>query len=175
MSPSSLLARAILPVLVLLWPTPLTAAPLAGHDELVALFKAWRDFQKPRRVEGAPDYSVRAMAAQHRELATFQARLKALDPGGWTVPQQVDWQIVRAEMNGLDFDHRVLRPWANNTGKIQLEKLLSERRGQLGDAFTFKRYMDELNAAGLIPASLLRWELTGRMPEDVRRMLAAPP
>ena len=28
--------------------------------------------------------------------------------------QQVDYHVVRAEMNGLDFDHRVLRPWANN-------------------------------------------------------------
>jgi hypothetical protein len=35
--------------------------------------------------------------------------------------------------------------------------------------------MDELDAAGLIPASLLRWELTGEMPDDVRRMLAAAP
>jgi hypothetical protein len=24
------------------------------------------------------------------------------------------WHLVRAEMNGLDFDHRVLRPWASN-------------------------------------------------------------
>ena len=33
---------------------------------------------------------------------------------GWPIPQQVDWHLVRAEMNGLDFDHRVLQPWANN-------------------------------------------------------------
>jgi len=32
--------------------------------------------------------------------------------------------------------------------------------------------MDEFNAAGLIPASLLRWELTGEMPADVAHMLA---
>ena len=30
------------------------------------------------------------------------------------MPQQVDWHLVRAEMNGLDFDHRVRRPWASN-------------------------------------------------------------
>ena len=28
-----------------------------------------------------------------------------------------------------------------------------------------------INAAGLVPASLLRWELTGRQPDDVQRML----
>ena len=26
----------------------------------------------------------------------------------------MDYYVVRAEMNGLDFDHRVLQPWANN-------------------------------------------------------------
>ena len=41
-------------------------------------------------------------------------RLTAIDPNLWPIPQQIDWQIVRAEMNGLDFDQRVLRPWANN-------------------------------------------------------------
>jgi hypothetical protein len=54
------------------------------------------------------------MAAQHRELAAYQHRLAAIDSRGWPVNQQVDWHIVRAEMNGLDFDHRVLRPWAHN-------------------------------------------------------------
>ena len=54
------------------------------------------------------------MAAQHRELAAYQRRLGEIDPSGWPVAQQVDYHLVRAEMNGLDFDHRVLRPWARN-------------------------------------------------------------
>src|SRR5436190_4187824 len=86
----------------------------AGHADLVALFGEWREFQKPKVVDGVPDYTAAAMARQQRGLADFQRRLKALDPRSWTVPQQVDWHIVRAEMNGLEFDHRVLRPWARN-------------------------------------------------------------
>ena len=58
-------------------------------------------------------------------------------------------------------------------GKIQIEQLLAARKAQLGDAFTMRQFMDEFNAAGLVPASLLRWELTGTMPDDVRRMLGA--
>jgi hypothetical protein len=54
------------------------------------------------------------MAAQHRELAAFQRRLMAIDPTGWPIAQQADHHIVRAEMNGLDFDHRVIRPWEND-------------------------------------------------------------
>jgi hypothetical protein len=61
-----------------------------------------------------PDYSAAAMAAQHRALPSWRLRLAAMNPEGGPIAEQVDRQIVRAEMNGLDFDHRVLRPWANN-------------------------------------------------------------
>ena len=50
-------------------------------------------------------------------------------------------------------------------GKIEIEKLLAERARQLGDDFTLKRFMDELNASGVIPVSLIRWELTGEADE----------
>ena len=90
------------------------AAQIAGHADLVALFTEWRAFQTPKLVDGVPDYTAPAMAAQQRELAGYQRRLAGIDANGWTAGQQVDWHIVRAEMNGLDFDHRVLRPWANN-------------------------------------------------------------
>ena len=56
-------------------------------------------------------------------------------------------------------------------GKIEIEKLLFERKQQLGERFTIKRFMDEFDAAGLVPAALIRWELTGRKSEELRRML----
>jgi hypothetical protein len=93
----------------------LAPAPIASrYEDLAALFSEWRAFQKPRVVDGVPDYTANAMAKQHRELAAYQERLKAIDPSGWPIPQQVDYHLVRAEMNGLDFDHRVLAPWENN-------------------------------------------------------------
>jgi hypothetical protein len=108
--PSSSLA---LLALLVLAPTA-TAAGAPSPADLVALFRDWRAFQKPKRVAGVPDYSPAAMAAQHRGLPAFQRRLRALDPRGWTIPEQVDYQVVRAELAGLDFDHRVLRPWARD-------------------------------------------------------------
>jgi uncharacterized protein DUF885 len=54
------------------------------------------------------------MREQHRALDGYRKRLAAIDPAGWPVPRQVDYHLVRAEMNGLDFDHRVLQPWARN-------------------------------------------------------------
>jgi hypothetical protein len=84
------------------------------YEDLLHLFVDWRAFQVPKAVDGAPDYSASAMSAQHAELASYRQRLAAIDPSGWTIPQQVDYHMVRAEMNGLDFDHRVLEPWVNN-------------------------------------------------------------
>jgi uncharacterized protein DUF885 len=93
---------------------PRAAAQGSAHADLVALFSDWRAFQRPKLVDGVPDYTAAAMAAQQRELPAFQRRLAAIKTAGWPVNQQVDWHILRAEMNGLDFDHRVIRPWANN-------------------------------------------------------------
>ena len=89
---------------------------LTRHAELVNFFTDWRGFQRPKLVDGVPDYSPAAMAAQRTELVNWQRRLAAFDTTGWTIPQQVDYQMVRAELNGLDFDHRVLQPWAKNPG-----------------------------------------------------------
>ena len=46
-------------------------------------------------------------------------------------------------------------------GKNETERLLVERVIQLGDRFTRKRFMDEFAAVGVIPVSMVRWELTG--------------
>jgi len=86
----------------------------SSFADLTRLFAEWRAFQQPKLITGVPDYSARAMSAQYGGLPAFQRRLAAIATSGWPIKEQVDWHIVRAEMNGLDFDHRVLRPWANN-------------------------------------------------------------
>ena len=42
------------------------------------------------------------------------ARLAAIDSTQWPVEQRIDYELVRAQMNGLDFDIRVLQPWARD-------------------------------------------------------------
>jgi len=85
-----------------------------SYEDLVTLFGEWRDFEKPVLVDGVYNYTAPAMAEQHRELARYRARLAAIDPSGWPVVQQVDHYVVGTEMNGLEFYHRALRPWARN-------------------------------------------------------------
>lgn len=81
------------------------------YEQLVSFFQDWRSFVKPTLQNGVPDYSKEAMALKHRELGDWKARLLSFDTTGWPIPQQVDWHLVLAEMNGFDFEQRVVRPW----------------------------------------------------------------
>ena len=88
------------------------AAPaVAGPPELDRLFAEWRVFEATGTRDGAPDYTPAAMTAKAAALKTWQARLMKSDRTGWAVADKVDWNLVRAEMNGLEFDLRVLKPW----------------------------------------------------------------
>ena len=85
-----------------------------GYDDLLALFEEWRQFERPPMLDGAPDYTAERFASRYEVFKGFEARLQAIDPEGWPIARQVDWQLVRAEMNGFDFNYRVLRPWARD-------------------------------------------------------------
>jgi len=85
-----------------------------GYDELLRLFGDWREFESPPLLDGAPDYTAEQFASRYEGFLTLRNRLYRLDPGDWPIPQQVDWHIVRAEMNGYDFNHRVLQPWVRD-------------------------------------------------------------
>ena len=46
-------------------------------------------------------------------------------------------------------------------GMLQMQSMLAERKRQLGDDFILKDFHDEFMAAGRLPISLIRWEMTG--------------
>lgn len=85
-----------------------------SYDDLVTFFKEWREFESPALNDGVPDYSLAAMQKQKEELADWQAQLNAFDTTHWPIKHQVDWYLVWAEMNGLDFAHRVQQPWSKD-------------------------------------------------------------
>jgi len=91
----------------------------ASYDDLVALFHDWRAFERPPLLHGAPDYTAETNTRRQAGLKDYQARLKAIDISAWPVGQQVDWYLVWAEMNGMDFNFRVLQPWARDPAFYQ--------------------------------------------------------
>ena len=90
------------------------AVSTASYSDLVELFREWRAFEKPPTINGAPDYTAATFDKRWPEFKGLQARLLAMDTSDWPINQQVDWNIVRAEMNGYDFNHHVLKPWARD-------------------------------------------------------------
>jgi len=93
---------------------PFTALGAGEYATLTQLANDWRAFEKPGVSHCVPDYGTTAMSAKAAALPGFRARLEAIDPRGWPVAQAVDHKLIEAEMNGLDFDLRVRRPWARD-------------------------------------------------------------
>jgi hypothetical protein len=85
------------------------------YEQLITLFKEWRTFEEPPRIDGGvPDYTPATNARRFEELRRLQARLQAIDTTGWSIPQQVDHHLVRAEMNGMEYHLRVLQPFVRD-------------------------------------------------------------
>ena len=89
---------------------------VANYGDLLELFLEFRCVETPATDTGLPDYTVPAMSRQREQLNGMRQRLAAMNITDWPVDQQVDYHLVRAEMNGLDFYHRVLRPWSRDPG-----------------------------------------------------------
>ena len=84
------------------------------YSSLISLFKEFRSIQKPPIIGYVPDYSHKSMNNQYKKLKLFYKGLASIDTIGWPIKDQVDYHLVLAEMNGLDFYHRVLRPWSRD-------------------------------------------------------------
>ncbi|MEA3106181.1 MAG: hypothetical protein QOI88_786 [Gammaproteobacteria bacterium] len=93
-------------------PFPVGAA--GDHADLARLANDWRHFEQPTMNHCVPEYGAQAMAAKSAGLPAYRARLAAIDGQGWSAAQKVDQRLIEAEMNGLDFDLRVRRPWARD-------------------------------------------------------------
>ena len=90
------------------------ASPSRSYPQLLSLFTEWRSFEEPPRRDGIPDYTPPTNARRLAALRAMQAKLRAIDTTGWRVPEQVDWHLVRAEMNGMQYHLTVLKPFARD-------------------------------------------------------------
>jgi hypothetical protein len=83
----------------------------ASYEDLTQLFSDWREFEQATMLDGAPDYTAATMASKLHDLQAYRSRLGAINAETWPLEQQVDYQLLRAEMNGMEFNIKVLKPW----------------------------------------------------------------
>jgi len=90
-----------------------------NYQDLVDLFKDWRKFESPPLLNGAPDYTQERFNNDQEKFSELRNKLNNFDINKWSISNQIDWHIVRAEMNGYDFNYRVLRPWQRDPAFYQ--------------------------------------------------------
>ncbi len=89
-------------------------AEAGGKPPIEALFADWRAFETPPSHEGAPDYRAATFERRRGELARFRSRAAALAAGTLSTEARIDLALLRAEINGFDFNVRVLQPWVRD-------------------------------------------------------------
>ncbi|MEL7246833.1 MAG: hypothetical protein AAFO03_00385 [Bacteroidota bacterium] len=85
-----------------------------NFNQLEILYQDWRSFETPPTHRGAPDYRAETFSKRRPAFDALQKRLLAIDTSGWSVAEQIDWYIIWAEMNGYDFNDRILKPWVRD-------------------------------------------------------------
>jgi len=91
----------------------------ANYNTLVNLFEEWRTFETPPKLNGAPNYTKESFNKRQPNFNNLQTRLKEINIEEWPIHEQIDWHIVKAEMNGYDFNYRVLKPWKRDPAYYQ--------------------------------------------------------
>ena len=89
------------------------------YQDLVDLFKDWRKFESPPLLNGAHDYTQERFNNDQEKFSELRDKLNNFDISKWSTSNQIDWHIVRAEMNGYDFNFRILRPWQRDPAFYQ--------------------------------------------------------
>jgi hypothetical protein len=105
--------------------------------------------------------AARGLASLYAHANEFDiAKAKAFQvkwtPRGW----------MRPDLDLLGFEQQLYlrQPGYGSsyvTGKALIDGIIRERAAQQGDKFTLRGFFDEFIAAGMMPVSLVRWQMTG--------------
>jgi len=132
-------------------------ADLPRVRELIQIFGIFRAARVPADVWLQTNQMTVA-----ETVAYWLERVPYLDPD----VARVDAEIYLRRPPGYGIGYTV--------GALQMQRLLAERKRQLGDDFNLREFHDAIMNAGQIPLSLLRWEMTGR-DDEVQRLWAREP
>ena len=90
-----------------------------NYDDLIQLFNDWRNFENPPLLDGAPNYTKERFDNDQNKFIKLRERLNSFYIEKWPIKKQIDWHIVKAEINGYDFNYRVLKPWERDPAFYQ--------------------------------------------------------
>ena len=87
--------------------------------KLEKFFFKWRKFETPPLINGAPDYTKSQFKKRQQKYKKLAKELNSIDTTGWKHSWKADWMLIKAEMNGYDFNRRVLKSWERDPAFYQ--------------------------------------------------------
>ncbi len=85
-----------------------------NYQTLVQLYNELRILERTTLPNGVPDYRSATIIKTQQTLLQYKNRLQKIDTTGWTAEQKVDYVLLHAEMNALDYNCRILKPWVRD-------------------------------------------------------------
>ena len=85
-----------------------------SYQTLLQLCKELRLLERTSLPNGVPDYRSQTIIKTQQTLQQYKGRLQKIDTTGWPINQQIDYDLLRAEINALDFNCRILKPWVRD-------------------------------------------------------------
>jgi len=128
--------------------------PEEHPPELVKLAAEFRAIRESSSA-GLPDYAGEA-ARQKEAVPGFRRRLEALDTAGWSVHSQIDYLLLRSEMDALEFNLRVWRPTSRNPSFYVNQAIANVGRHLTGN----RRFRGEAMPYGRLRAQAILQGLT---------------
>ena len=152
----------------------------AAHasSDLLRLAEAVREFRSPlfnARTwrAGSSGDEVADFAAVVEEqisgLEELRGRLNAMDPSGWPVHDQVDFLLLRAELDDVYFEQHILREVETNAG-FYIEQAINGVAREMGDVVPYS----EAKAGAIIAAFERTDGILAQGPENLVLDDAAP-
>lgn len=84
------------------------------YPSLLQLFSDLRLLERTSLPNGVPDYRSQTIRKIQQTLLQYKARHARIDTTGWTTTQRVDYVLFLSEMNALDYNCRILKPWVRD-------------------------------------------------------------
>lgn len=84
------------------------------YQSLLQLTKDVRQTERTSLPNAVPDYRRQTIVKIQQALAQYRLRYVKIDTSLWSLEQKVDYVLLRAEMNALDYHCRILKPWVRD-------------------------------------------------------------
>ena len=84
------------------------------YQSLLQLIKELRQLERTSLPNGVPDYRSQTIAKIQQSLTQIKNKHAKIDTSGWPLEQKVDYALLLSEMNALDYNCRILKPWVRD-------------------------------------------------------------